>query len=44
LIRSPADIYWIAARSNTLIALNDGYLVSRPPEQRRQRRTSDSGA
>jgi hypothetical protein len=39
-----ADVHWIAAGSDTLVTFYDGYPVSGATQQRRQRRTGDSGA
>jgi hypothetical protein len=44
LVCTSADIHRIAARLDALIAFHSGYSVSGPTEQRRQRRTADSGA
>src|SRR4029453_978224 len=42
LVRTLANIHWIAARSDTLITFEDGWLVSGPSPQRRERRAGDS--
>jgi hypothetical protein len=42
LVRTLANIHWIAARSDTLITFDDGWLVSGPSHQRRERRAGDS--
>ena len=43
LIRTLANVHWIAARAGALITFHDGDSISSPPEQRRQRRAGNPG-